>query len=87
MQVPIPTDAAPGSYPVELVAHAGDATARAEASITVYGDTITFTPGTDAESPWLFETGGSQLDGAIYDGHGRFVDVVLMGRVDRVAGG
>jgi hypothetical protein len=74
VQVTVPADTAPGSYPVELVARAGDATARAEASVTVYGDTITFTPGTDAEAPWLFEPGGSQLDGAIYDGHGRFAD-------------
>ena len=33
---------------------------------------IEFTPGTDAEKPWLVDPDGSQLDGAIHDGHGRF---------------
>ncbi len=74
LDVTIPAGTAPGSYPLRLVARAGGATARVETSITVIGNTITFTPGTDAEAPWLFETGGSQLDGAIYDGHGRFAD-------------
>ena len=35
---------------------------------------IEFTPGTDAEKPWLVDPDGSQLDGAIHDGHGRFAD-------------
>ena len=42
--------------------------------MAVIGDTIEFTPGTDAETPWLFDADGSQLDGAVYDGNGRFTD-------------
>ena len=38
------------------------------------GDTVEFTPGTDAETPWLFDADGSQLDGAIHDGNGRYCD-------------
>ena len=38
------------------------------------GTHVEFTPGTDAEQPWLFSSEGSQLDGAIYDGHARFTD-------------
>jgi hypothetical protein len=42
--------------------------------VTVIGDRIEFTPGTDAEKPWLFDADGSQLDGAVHDGRGRFAD-------------
>ena len=38
------------------------------------GDTVEFSPGTDAEAPWLFDADGSQLDGPAYDGRGRFTD-------------
>jgi hypothetical protein len=68
--VSVPTDAQAGSYPLKLTA--GDA--HAGGSVTVIGNTIEFTPDTPAEAPWLFEPDGSQLDGAVNDGHGRFAD-------------
>jgi hypothetical protein len=40
----------------------------------VIGDTIEFTPGTAAETPWLVDADGSQLDGEIHNGRGRFAD-------------
>ena len=40
----------------------------------VVGDVVEFTPGTDAEGPWLFDAGGSQLNGEVYDGRARFAD-------------
>ena len=43
-------------------------------TVQVLGDTIEFSPGTSAEEPWLSEDGGSQLDGAAFDGRGRFTD-------------
>jgi hypothetical protein len=49
-------------------------TTRDSFPVAVVGDTIEFTPGTDAETPWLFDADGSQLDGTIYDGRGRFTD-------------
>jgi hypothetical protein len=50
LDVAIPPGTAPGSYPIRLVARSGTATARVETSVTVIGDTIAFTPGTDAET-------------------------------------
>ncbi len=47
----------------------GEGDAKAAGSITVIGDHVEFTPGTDAEAPWLFDTDGSQ-----FDGEGRFTD-------------
>ena len=44
-------------------------TAKALGSITVIGNHVEFTPATDAEAPWLFDTDGSQ-----FDGEGRFTD-------------
>ena len=35
---------------------------------------VEFTPGTEAEAPWLFEAAGSQLDGEVFDGRARFAD-------------
>jgi hypothetical protein len=35
---------------------------------------IEFSPGTDAETPWLLESSGSQLDGDAYDGRTRYAD-------------
>ena len=43
--------------------------ARASGTVTVIGDTIEFSPETDAEAPWLFERDGSQ-----FDGNGRYAD-------------
>jgi hypothetical protein len=43
-------------------------------SVQVIGDVVEFTPGTAAEEPWLLDAGGSQLDGAVYDGRARFAD-------------
>ena len=74
VNVAIPADAEPGSYPVRIVVRSGADIARVETGVTVIGNTIQFTPGTDAEAPWLFDADGSQLDGAIYDGRGRFAD-------------
>jgi hypothetical protein len=49
---------------------------RDSATIAVVGDTIEFSPGTDAETPWLFDAGGSQLDGPSdhFGGRGRYAD-------------
>ena len=43
-------------------------------SLQVIGSTVQFTPGTDAEEPWLFDADGSQRDGAVFDGAARFAD-------------
>ncbi len=74
LDVTIPAGTAPGSYPIRVTARSDQGTARATTSIQVIGDTIEFTPGTDAEKPWLSDPDGSQLDGAIHNGHGRFAD-------------
>ena len=65
---------APGNYRIrlELSSPAGDI--RDSALVAVIRDTIEFTPGTDAEVPWLFDADGSQLDGDIHDGQGRYAD-------------
>jgi hypothetical protein len=68
--VAVPANAQPGSYPLKVTAGGAHATG----AITVIGNTIEFTPDTPAEAPWLFEPDGSQLDGAVFDGHGRFAD-------------
>jgi predicted alpha-1,2-mannosidase len=74
LNVAIPAGAAAGGYPLKITASSSQGTARVTGSVQVIGDTIEFTPGTDAETPWLSDPGGSQLDGAVFDGHARFAD-------------
>jgi len=42
--------------------------------IRIYDTNLTVIPGTGAEVPWLHDAGTSQLDGAVGDGHARFMD-------------
>jgi predicted alpha-1,2-mannosidase len=74
LHVSIPAGAAEGGYPLKITASSSQGTARLTGNVQVIGDTIEFTPGTDAETPWLSDPGGSQLDGAVHDGHARFAD-------------
>ena len=66
--------ASPGDYDVDATATSGSIEAHGSGKVHVLGDTIEFSPGTSAEEPWLSEDGGSQLDGAAFDGRGRFTD-------------
>jgi hypothetical protein len=73
--VAVPSTAAPGRYAVPLRITAGGETLRATGTVTVIGsNTIEFSPGTDAETPWLLESSGSQLNGDAYDGRARYAD-------------
>jgi len=74
LNVSIPAGAAEGGYPLKITASSSAGTARTTGNVQVIGNTIEFTPGTDAEAPWLSDPGGSQLDGAVFDGHARFAD-------------
>jgi predicted alpha-1,2-mannosidase len=74
VNVTVPAGAAEGSYSIRITARSDRGNARATASVQVIGNTIEFTPGTDAERPWLSDPDGSQLDGAIHDGNSRFAD-------------
>jgi predicted alpha-1,2-mannosidase len=74
LSVTVPADATEGSYPVRVTARSASGNGRATADVQVIGNVIEFTPGTDAERPWLSDPDGSQLDGAIHDGNGRFAD-------------
>lgn len=74
LQVGVPQDAAPGTYPVELSLTSDRGSATVRALVVVVGDRIEFTPGTEAETPWLFDAGTSQLDGNVFDGRARFTD-------------
>ena len=65
---------APGSYAVKLALTSNLGNSRDTATVAVIGDTVEFSPGTDAEAPWLFDADGSQLNGTAYDGRGRFCD-------------
>jgi hypothetical protein len=65
---------APGSYAVKLALTSNLGNSRDTATVAVIGDTVEFSPGTDAEAPWLFDADGSQLNGPAYDGRGRFCD-------------
>jgi predicted alpha-1,2-mannosidase len=69
----VPAGTAPGSYPVRATATAGNEVARAAGTVRVVGDTIAFTPGTDAEAAWLADPGGSQLT-QVNGRTGRFAD-------------
>jgi hypothetical protein len=68
-RVGVPAGAAAGTYPVKVAVSSSLGAAKAAGSITVIGDHIEFTPATDAEAPWLFDSDGSQ-----FDGEGRFTD-------------
>jgi len=72
--VTVAAAATPGSYPVPFTVTSNVGSVRTAARITLIGDVVEFTPGTEAETPWLFEDAGSQLDGAVYDGRARFCD-------------
>jgi predicted alpha-1,2-mannosidase len=74
LNVSIPGDAELGSYPIAVTATSKRTTAKAAGTLNVVGDVVEFTPGTAAEEPWLFDAGGSQLDGEVYDGRARFAD-------------
>jgi hypothetical protein len=74
VNVGVPAGTAAGSYPVKFTASTPAGAGRVTGNVQVIGDTIEFTPGTDAETPWLIDPDGSQLDGAIHDGNGRFAD-------------
>jgi hypothetical protein len=79
LSVAIPAGAAPGGYPLKVTASSPQGTARVTGNVQVIGNTIEFSPGTDAETPWLSDPGGSQLDGAVYEGtsfagHARYAD-------------
>jgi predicted alpha-1,2-mannosidase len=74
LNVAVPAGTPPGAHELRVAAATPVGTARVTAAVQVIGDTIEFTPGTAAETPWLVDADGSQLDGAIHDGHGRFAD-------------
>ena len=72
--VAVPAGTAAGTYPVKVSVSSNLGSAKAAGSITVIGTHVEFTPGTDAEAPWLFDSDGSQLDGEVFDGNARFTD-------------
>ncbi|MCW2877641.1 MAG: hypothetical protein JWQ95_1741 [Sphaerisporangium sp.] len=73
-QATVPQGTAPGSYPIQLAVTSDHGSVTDKGMVTVLGDTVDFTPGTDAEAPWLLDAGASQLDGTVYDGRARFTD-------------
>jgi hypothetical protein len=73
-QVGVPAGTEPGSYPIRFKGTSDAGDFRTSGSVTVIGDQIDFAPDSDAEVPWLFEPGGSQLDGEVDGGHARFAD-------------
>jgi len=72
--VTVPAGTELGTYPIAITATSPSATAKGSANVNVVGDVVEFTPGTPAEEPWLFDAGGSQLNGEVYDGRARFAD-------------
>ena len=68
--VTVPAGVAPGEYDVDATATSGSVDAHGTGTVQVLGDTIEFAPGTSAEEPWLFDDGGSQLDGTVLTGAG-----------------
>jgi NPCBM-associated, NEW3 domain of alpha-galactosidase len=72
--VTVPGDALPGGYEVEAALTSNRGSTWALGAVEVIGDTIEFTPGTQAEVPWLYDADGSQLDGEVFDGFARFTD-------------
>jgi hypothetical protein len=73
-EVTVPAGTELGSYPIEFTAASSSASATASANVNVVGDVVEFTPGTDAEEPWLFDADASQLNGEVYEGRARFAD-------------
>jgi len=73
-EVTVAADASPGSYPIPFTVTSNAGSIRTTARVTLIGDTVEFTPGTEAEAPWLFDDAGSQLDGSVFDGRARFCD-------------
>lgn len=74
VNVTIPAAANEGSYWLTFTAESSLGTTRVATRVQLIGDRIEFTPGTQAEAPWLAEPDGSQLNGEIFDGRGRFAD-------------
>jgi hypothetical protein len=78
LDVAVPAGTPPGSEPVQVTATTPQGVARVSSAIQVVGDTIAFTAGSDAETPWLSEPDGSQLtkvdgiDGRYADGGAHF---------------
>ena len=72
--VTVPDGTAPGRYGIEATVSSRRETAEASGAISVVGDVIEFSPGTEAEEPWLFDADGSLLGGPEYDGSARFSD-------------
>jgi predicted alpha-1,2-mannosidase len=73
-QVKVADTAVLGRYPIRATATSGGETVRSGGAVHVVGDTVEFTPDTEGEEPWLLPGGGSQIDGAVFDGHARFAD-------------
>ncbi|MEV0620177.1 GH92 family glycosyl hydrolase [Nonomuraea sp. NPDC050404] len=73
-EVAVPATAGPGTHQVRLSVTSDRGPVSSQVPVTVIGDIVEFTPGTPAEQPWLFEEGGSQLDGEVHDGRARFTD-------------
>jgi predicted alpha-1,2-mannosidase len=74
-EVTVPPGTQPGAYPVALTAtSSGGATAKGSANVNVVGDVVEFAPGSDGETPWLFDADGSQLNGTVPGGRARFAD-------------
>jgi hypothetical protein len=74
LRVTVPAGADEGSHWLTLTATTPAGVGQAATRLQVIGDRVEFTPGTPAEGPWLVEPDGSQLDGEIFDGRGRFAD-------------
>jgi hypothetical protein len=72
--VTVPADTPPGGYEVEAAVTSSRGSTWGLGNVQVIGDTIEFTPGTQAEMPWLYDADGSQLDGEVFDGNARFTD-------------
>jgi len=73
-EVTVPADAAPGTHTIALTGTSDQGSVNGRALVAVIGDRIEFTPGTDAEAPWLIDAGASQLNGEVFDGRARFTD-------------
>lgn len=74
VRVTVPETATEGTYWLVATATTPQTSTRAATRVQLIGNQIQFTPGTLAEAPWLSEPDGSQLDGPIFDGRGRFAD-------------
>ena len=73
--VGVPPGTAPGPYPVDASITSSAATASAEGVVHVIAPgPVAFAPGSAGEEPWLFDAGGSQLNGDVPGGRARFAD-------------